>query len=388
MREEVNIQLKYIPCGYAYKVVCREDPSLTKEIVLERSDILPERERSDYSPSGCGNDAVYNFLKEVNREVMEINNIREERRKKFRSVKNMIISEEQKEEYKKAEYCHICERKLCERRDKNGELQIIKVRDHCHFTGKYRGPAHKKCKLNYRLDPTTPIVFHNLRGYDGKFLIQEMGRVTDSKIKVIPNSGEKFMAIMTGRMVFIDSFQFIAGSLDSHVSNILKGEEDEDGNIIKPPVLKEVERFCINNGYNYELLRKKGIYPYEYMDSFDKLREEKLPSHKDFYSKLIGEIVSEEEYERALEVFNSYCKNLGDYHDLYLKMDVLLLSEVFEGFRSTCLNYYKLDPVYYFSAPGLAWDAMLKMSGVKLDLISDIEMSTMVERGMRGGLVI
>ena len=79
-------------------------------------------------------------------------------------------------------------------------------------------------------------------------------------------------------------------------------------------------------------------------------------------------------------------KNMGDYHDVYLKADVLLLADVFENFRKTCLEYYKLDPAHYFTAPGLSWDAMLKMTNVKLDLISDVDMHQFVEKGMRGGV--
>ena len=97
--------------------------------------------------------------------------------------------------------------------------------------------------------------------------------------------------------------------------------------------------------------------------------------------------ITSEDYNIALEIYSKFnCKNLGEYSDLYLKSDVCLLADVFENFRNTCLLYYKLDPAHYFSSPGLAWDAMLKMTNVKLDLISDIDMENMIQMGMRGGI--
>ena len=93
------------------------------------------------------------------------------------------------------------------------------------------------------------------------------------------------------------------------------------------------------------------------------------------------------DYLYAIDVWNVFKMNtMGDYHDLYLKTDVLLLADVFEKFISTCLDYYRLDTCHYFSGPGLSWDAMLKMSGIKLELISDIDMHLFIEKGMRGGV--
>ena len=91
------------------------------------------------------------------------------------------------------------------------------------------------------------------------------------------------------------------------------------------------------------------------------------------------------DYLHAIDVWNVFKMNtMGDYHDLYLNTDVLLLADVFEKFISTCLDYYGLDTCHYFSGPGLSWDAMLKMSGIKLELISDIDMHLFIEKGMRG----
>ena len=139
--------------------------------------------------------------------------------------------------------------------------------------------------------------------------------------------------------------------------------------------------------HNTSLLTRKGCYPYDYVSSIDKLKETKLPSKEAFYSKLYDEDISEEDYQRAIQVWNTFnCQSLQDYHDLYLKCDVLLLADVFENFRKTCLKHYKLDPCHYYTAPCLAWDACLKETKQDLELLKDYDMLMMFERGIRGGI--
>ena len=112
-----------------------------------------------------------------------------------------------------------------------------------------------------------------------------------------------------------------------------------------------------------------------------------LPDKCEFFSYLRDKCISKEEYDRAINIWNVFkIKTLGEYHDLYLKTDVLLLADVFEKFIKTCLEYYKLDPCHYFSSPGLSWDAMLKMTGVKLKLISNTKMHLFIEKVIRGGI--
>ena len=123
------------------------------------------------------------------------------------------------------------------------------------------------------------------------------------------------------------------------------------------------------------------------MDSFEKFSETSLPKKEDFYSKLNDEHITEYEYAHAKAVWETFdCKTLGDYHDLYVKTDVALLADVFENFRKLCLRQYGLDPAHYFTSPGLSWDALLKKTGVELELLTDHEMHLFVERGIRGGI--
>ena len=135
------------------------------------------------------------------------------------------------------------------------------------------------------------------------------------------------------------------------------------------------------------LLTDKGVYPYDYMNSWDKFDETQLPKKEDFYSQLYEENISDKDYARANIVWKHFnIKNLGEYHDLYLMTDVYLLTDVFEDFRDMCLNYYGLDPAYYLTLPHYSWNAFLSLTGVKLQQIHIKEMYEMIENGLRGGM--
>ena len=135
------------------------------------------------------------------------------------------------------------------------------------------------------------------------------------------------------------------------------------------------------------LLTRKGIYPYEYMNSPEKFKETQLLPKEAFYSRLNNEGISDENYAHAREVWKTFeMKNLEDYHNLYNRVDVLLLTDVFEKFRDICIKNYNLDPAHYYTAPGLARDAALNVTKVELELLSDMDMLLMVEKGIRGGV--
>ena len=135
------------------------------------------------------------------------------------------------------------------------------------------------------------------------------------------------------------------------------------------------------------LLLRKGVYPYEYMDSWNRFSETSLPDKKDFYSRLNMKNITDIEYRHVMAVFKEFkMNNLGDYHDLYVQNDTLLLADIFENFRNMSLKTYELDPAYFVSLPGFAWHACLKITGVKLGLITDINVLLMIENAMRGGV--
>ena len=193
------------------------------------------------------------------------------------------------------------------------------------------------------------------------------------------------MAFFLGRdLLFIDSMQFMNSSLDKLVKNL----SDEDFKYLVKEVSSE----------NLEILKQKGAYPYEYMNSFKRFNKDKLCARKYFYSsakdKKISKVdkisdghVSIEDFMVCERIWDKFkMKNMGDYHDHYFKKDVLLLADVFEKFTVTCLKYYELDLCHYFSAPELSWDALLKRTGVKLEKISDIEQYLFIEKGTWGGI--
>ena len=201
--------------------------------------------------------------------------------------------------------------------------------------------------------------------------MQENGKF-GVKVDFIPNGLEKYMAFAINKnLVFIDSKKFMNSSLDALVKN-----------------LSEIDFKYLSQEFSgdlLELLKQKGVYPYEYIDSFENFSDGKLPYRCKFFSSLKDEFTSEKDHLHAIDVWNVFKRNtMGDYHDLYLKTDILLLTDMFEKFISTCLEYYRLYPCHYFSSPILNWDAMLKMTGTESELISDIDLHLFIEKGMRG----
>ena len=145
--------------------------------------------------------------------------------------------------------------------------------------------------------------------------------------------------------------------------------------------------FCHRNLNKFILLLRKGVYPYEYLDNWERFDETSLPNKESFYSNLNMENIDDIDYRHGNNVFKRFkLENLGEYHDLYVQSDTLLLADVFENFRNTCLKVYELDPAHFLSLPGLAWQACLKKTNIKLELLTDYDMLLMVEEGIRGGI--
>ena len=270
--------------------------------------------------------------------------------------KPLRLTRAEQKSFEEATICHICSKKL----------EKDKVRDHCHFTGKYRGAAHNKCNLECRKPKVLPVIFHNLQGYDAHLFIKQLAKL-EGKLDCIPSTEEKYISFskhikvgefkdvggnvfpVTFEIRFIDSFKFLQTSLANLVSNLSPNDFINTKHVFKS---------------NTSLLTRKGVYPYDYVSSLNKLSETCLPPKEEFYSKLNDEDISDEDYQHAINVWNTFgCKTIKDYHDLYLKSDVLLLADVFENFRKTCLRHYKLDLAHYYTSPGLAWNACLKTTG-------------------------
>ena len=148
-----------------------------------------------------------------------------------------------------------------------------------------------------------------------------------------------------------------------------------------------IYEFC--NGYlnKFILLLRKGVYPYEYMDNWERFDETSLPDKESFYGSLNMENIDDIDYRHGNNVFKKFkLKNLGEYHNLYAQSDTLLLADVFENFRNMCIKVHELGPAHFLSLPGLAWQACLNKTNVKLELLTDYDMLLMVEEGIRGGI--
>ena len=297
--------------------------------------------------------------------------------------KPMKITKKEQEQFSQASNCWIC-----------GNLLNLhdRVRDHCHFTGKYRGAAHNRCNLKYRKPNNISVFFHNLAGYDSHLFIKKLNN-TMGPIDCIPNNEENYISfsksIKTGeyknkngetkdkyfKIIFKDSFKFMALSLEKLVNNL---SEDDFKNLEKYFTPEQVK-----------LLKQKGFFPYDYLDSIEKLKKTTPPPQEAFYSKLKGKGINNYNYKHVLNVWKTFkMKTFKDFLSVYNTSDVLLLADVFEKFRDVCLKNYGLDPAHYYTAPGLAWDAMLKMTKINLELLSDVDMLLMIEKGIRGGISI
>ena len=324
--------------------------------------------------SYTGEDSAQKFVEMLEEDIRKITSI----------PKKMIFGKKEKERFNKETKYWICK----------GEFDDdVKVRDHCHFTGRYRGAAHNLCNLKYRKPNFTPVVFHNLSGYDSHLFIKNLA-ISEGNIDCIPNNEERYISftkkIQVGNYTkkvknnqgeteekithlhhqkrFIDSFKFMSTSLDKLVNKLSKD------------AFKNVKRYYVENKHN--LLTKKGIYPYEYMNS----QEKKLNyrQKKNFILVSMTKVL----VVRITHTGEKFGKRLRlkDYNKLYNKVDVLLLSDIFEKFRNICYNKYNLDPAHYYTAPGLARDAALKKTEVELELLSDPDMLLMFENGIRGGV--
>ena len=288
----------------------------------------------------------------------------------------------------RAKLCHICDE----------FLGADRVRDHCHLTGKFRGAAHAKCNVALRLNKDVTVAIHNLRRYDGHIIMNELGNICAShpsmEINAIAKNMEDYLsfsvklttetgkrrqdgssATQSYKIRFIDTCQFLPSSLDMLASSL---HEDQFVSMKRNFSKMEIEK-----------LTRKQVYPYDYMSTWKRFEETRLPQQTDFYNILTNSNLSDKDYQHASDLWNHFnIQNLGEYHDLYLTTDVLLLADVFENFRSTALKNYRLDPVHYITLPSFALDAMLKKTDENLQLLTDPDMYAFFESGTRGGISV
>ena len=218
--------------------------------------------------------------------------------------KRLIMTPFDDLDFRDAKICHICHQPF---------ITEEKVRDHDHLTGQYRGAAHSACNIKHRKTLKIPIFFHNFRGYDAHLITAQLGNFKDQPIKVIGQGMEKYLILSLGRyLVFKDTLMFLSTSLEQLGKNLRKSGMD------KFKTLRS--EFPDANKEQLDLLLRKQVYPYEYMDSWERFDEPRLPNKEAFYNKLRDQHISDDEYEHAEKVWKAFgCKKLLDYHHIYLK---------------------------------------------------------------------
>ena len=353
-----------------------------------------------------GKDCMKKFCKDLKKHATRIIN--------HENKKIIPLTKEEKINYNDKKVCYICKKEFDTIDEKHHKL-----RDHCHYTGKYRGAAHNICNLRYKVPKEIPVVFHNGSTYDYHFIIKELVKEFEGNFDCLGENTEKYITFsvplkkkienknleITYKIEFIDSFRFMSSSLSKLVDNLSEGihnnkcadcksnldyiktkneklilecynckqryrkkfskklitrfastyefcNNDTTGSTAEPCSL---ERSSSERISKFVLLLRKGVYPYEYADTWERFSEISLPSKEDFYSNLNMEDISDIDYRHANNVFKVFkLENLGDYHDLYVQSNTLLLADVFNNFRDMCLKEYELDPPHFLTLPGLA----------------------------------
>ena len=374
-----------------------------------------------------GDNCMEKFCKDLREHATKIIN--------YEKKDMILLTKKEQEQHSEQKVCYICKKEF---NTDDSDKKHYKVK--YHYTGKYRGAVHNICNLRYKIPKEIPIVSHNGSTYDYHFKIKELVKEFDGNFECLGENTEKYITFsvpikkeiknknkiidITYKIKFIDSFRFMSTSLSKLVDNLFEGlhnnrcvdcksyldymitkdgakhskrlmfrcysckknyEKDFNKELIKR--FANIYEFCNGDLNKFILLLRKGVYPYEYMDNWEKFDETSLPDKESFYSSLNMENIDDIDYRHGNNVFKKFkLNNLGEYHDLYVQSDTLLLADIFENFRNMCIKVYELDPAHFLSLLGLAWQACLKKTNVKLELLTDYDMLLMVEEGIRGGI--
>ena len=288
---------EHIPCGFAFHLV---SPFLQMEPVVKRAKNETEKLPHEF---------VRELISSVKKAHLSLPN-----------KKMFPLTDGEWKTFREAAVCWLCRKEFG-----NGNLR--KVRDHCHFSGRFRGAAHSLCNFKFQRPKFTPVFFHNLQNYDAHLFVRALGTLDEVlNVTCIPNNEEKYISfslkfelkkerrevaegewkefVVKHEIRFLDSFKFTLAGLSSLVENLPREE------------LKETVRFF---GEKSNLMARKGVYPYEFMDGFKKFEKRQLPKQTSFFSRLMQEKVSDEDFAHAQKVWKEFdCKNMGEFHDLYL----------------------------------------------------------------------
>ena len=375
MEWDKTIQMSYVIYADFESVLepCNDNGKLQKHMPIMASYLLVPRAIHDETTLPMryehfyGPECILQFLQSIEQTVNEVRQWYDDN---ARRVMRMLTGQ-QEQSYRSAQVCYLCKKPFTEKN--------YKVRDHCHVSGFYTGAAHNMCNLRRRQKRFLPVLFHNLRKYDMHHIMKHaIQNFSSWDISPIAQTSETFLALTCfvakdTIIRFVDSLQFISTSLDNAVKQLDRTE------------LKLSSTLAHNTSNG-----SKAIFPYSYVDNIAKLehQSDNLPSYEEFFDQLTNKIsITREEYNNANETYKRWnCKSLKDYYTIYLQLDVYLLADVFENFRNIARNEDGLEPLHFFSIPGMSWASAMKMTKCKLELLKDVEMYEWFESAIRGGM--
>ena len=296
----------------------------------------------------------------------------------YSNEKRKKITPQKRRELNTQKDCYLCNKPL----PKNRKERHL---DHCHYTGDVIAYTHPVCNMKRETPKKIPVIIHNFKSYDSHLIIRDLCAAEDdlNKVSLIPKNMEQYTSIRTDKFVFLDSCQHLSASLDTLTENLKMEGEDK---------FQSVKQFVNQKHYGssekFNLLIRKGVFPYVYIDSHEKF-EEGLPPIDCFFNDLKNQPCSPEDYQHVQNMWSAFgMKNLGDLCDIYVQSDCLLLVDIINEYRRECWENFHLDPLHYDTAPGLTWDAALRWTGVSLELLQDIDQYQFCESGIRGGVSV
>ena len=283
---------------------------------------------------------------------------------------------EQDAKFQAATECDICSVEF--------DATIVKHKHHSHDVehANYAGALCARCNLQFKNIKNTLVCLAHNHSYDLQLVLKEAKQ--NVNISVLPKQASKYHTVCIDSLKFIDSFAFYSASLakiaDLHINS-------KNGQTLKEklPCTHYLLREYSDQAKHYAMTGKQ-FFPYEYIDSIQKLYQNSLPPIEEFFSKLTQSTITPDEYAQALKLFKAAgCKNLNDYMRIYLLTDVGYLADCISAFRKTLRDLHGLDMVHYVSLPSFSYDSFLYSTGIQLDLIHDPVLGDLIKRNVRGG---
>lgn len=347
------------------EIINHQEPFAYSFVILDaKSSIIHER---TYVGAEAATDFINHLMECWNEWIKNL----------LKTSKDMVFTKKDSINFKSSNKCYLCHQDF--------DLdELLKNRDHNHFTGEYLGAACTDCNLKRRRLNKIPIFLHNGSKYDFHFIIRALHKKNVGNIRILPYNGEHFRTIEFKGFKFLDSLAFLQASLSQLSEDLAR--TNHQYNILKQTFLvKNGEKF---NQKKFDILLKKSYYPYEYCTDLELMKNTtELPKISDFYSTLREESIRIDEHEIAKKVWKLFqCENLIDYTKIYCKLDTILLAEIFQKFRNDMHLFSNLDPSHYISLPAFAFDSMMKLTKCELELLSDINMVQFIENSIRGGV--